>query len=147
MEKFLIKGTIIQENGHLVCTIPPASPKHVRSKWGLVRSLLANMVHGVHQGFNRTLEVRGIGYKAKQEGSNVVFNVGYSHPVNFVPPEGITLKVEGVNKVIVSGIDKQVVGQVSADIRSIRAPEHYKGTGIRYDGENVRIKEGKKLAA
>ncbi len=148
---------ITKQKDHLVCSIPPESGKDVRAKFGLVRSLLNNMVTGVTKGFTRELEVVGLGYKVKAEGTKVTFNIGYSHPVVFEPPKEVTLKVEpGVKqpggldvaaRVVVTGIDKQAVGQVAADIRAIKPPCHYKGTGIRYAGEKVRIKEGKKLAA
>ncbi|MBF0500114.1 MAG: 50S ribosomal protein L6 [Candidatus Riflebacteria bacterium] len=138
---------LTRSGDHLTCDIGDSTEKRVRSLFGLVRSLVANMVTGVSQGWHRQLEIVGIGYKAKQEGAKVVFNVGYSHSVTFEAPKGVALKVEGTNKVVVSGIDKQAVGQVAADIRAIKPPEHYKGTGIRYAGEKVRIKEGKKLAA
>ncbi|MFZ2958967.1 MAG: 50S ribosomal protein L6 [Candidatus Ozemobacteraceae bacterium] len=138
---------IIRDGDHLTCDIGDSKEKRVRSLFGLVRSLVSNMVTGVSKGWHRELEIVGVGYKAKQEGTKVVFNVGYSHVVTFDPPKGVTLKVEGTNKVVVSGMDKQAVGQVAADIRMIKPPEHYKGTGIRYAGEKVRIKEGKKLAA
>ncbi len=148
---------ITKDKDHLQCSIPENSEKPVRAKYGLVRSLLANMVQGVTKGYTRELEVVGLGYKVKAEGAKVTFNIGYSHPVTFEPPKDVTLKVEpGVKqpggldvaaRVIVTGIDKEKVGQVAADIRGIKPPCHYKGTGIRYAGEQVRIKEGKKLAA
>ncbi|MBF0546438.1 MAG: 50S ribosomal protein L6 [Candidatus Riflebacteria bacterium] len=138
---------ITREGDVLKCSIPENSEKEIRGYFGLVRSLVANMVTGVSTGFTRELEIVGIGYKAKQEGTKVVMNIGYSHPVVFEPPKEITLKVEGVNKILVSGIDKEMVGQIAANIRGVKPPEHYKGTGIRYSGEKVRIKEGKKLAA
>ena len=138
---------VVREGDHLVCaTAGDPHEKLTRSLWGLTRSLLANMVHGVSQGFTRELEVQGVGYKVKLEGKKIVFNIGYSHPATFEAPADITLKVEGL-KVTVAGASKQLVGQVAADIRKIKPPEHYKGTGIRYVGEKVRIKEGKKLAA
>ncbi|HOT28630.1 MAG TPA: 50S ribosomal protein L6 [Candidatus Ozemobacteraceae bacterium] len=139
---------IAKEKDHLICSIPENSEKAVRAKFGLVRSLLQNMVTGCHTGFNKELEIVGVGYKAKSEGAHkVTLNVGYSHSVDFESPKEVTLKVEGQNKIVVSGPDKEIVGQVAADIRNIRPPEHYKGTGIKYAGEVVRIKEGKKLAA
>ncbi|RCK78493.1 MAG: LSU ribosomal protein L6p (L9e) [Candidatus Ozemobacter sibiricus] len=155
--EFPAEVKIAKEKDHLVCSIPPESDKAVRAKFGLVRSLLNNMVIGVTKGFTRELEVVGLGYKVKAEGPKVTFNIGYSHPVVFEPPKEVSLKVEpgakqpgGLDvaaRVIVTGIDKQMVGQVAADIRAIKPPCHYKGTGIRYAGEQVRIKEGKKLAA
>jgi large subunit ribosomal protein L6 len=110
---------------------------------GLSRTLLANMVNGVKDGFTKSLEVNGVGYRVAKVGENLVFLVGYSHPVQVNPPEGISFAVEGNNRVSVSGIDKQGVGQVAANIRSIRKPEPYKGKGIRYQGEKIRMKAGK----
>ena len=139
---------IARENDLLICTVPENSSKVVRSKFGLVRSLLANMMTGVTRGYTRQLEIVGLGYKAKVDGPKVVFTVVYSHSVAFESPKGVSVKIEGVNKIVVSGIDKEKVGQVAADIRAIKPPEHYNaGKGIRYVGEKVRIKEGKKLAA
>ncbi|GAK54336.1 50S ribosomal protein L6 [Candidatus Moduliflexus flocculans] len=120
--------------------------KRHRALHGLVRSLVNNMVVGVSEGFTRTLEIVGIGYRAKKEGTGITLSVGYSHPVDVPAPEGITFDVEGTNKIIVKGIDKQRVGQVAADIRKIRKPEPYKGKGIRYSDEVIRKKEGKTAA-
>ncbi len=120
--------------------------KRQRALHGLVRSLVNNMVIGVSTGFTKTLEIVGIGYRAKKEGNVLNLAVGYSHPVNFPAPEGITIDVEGQNKVIVKGIDKQKVGQVAANIRKVRTPEPYKGKGIRYSDEVVRKKVGKTAA-
>lgn len=137
-----------REDDKIVCVIPENSSKTVRSKFGLVRSLVNNMVTGVSAGYNKGLEIIGVGYKAQSQGANKIqINVGYSHPVIYEAPALITLKVEG-NKVFVEGIDKEVVGQTASEIRKIRPPKHYKdGAGIRYLGEKVRIKVGKKLAA
>lgn len=117
--------------------------KRHRALHGLVRSLVNNMVVGVSTGFTKTLEIVGIGYRAKMEGNVLNIAVGYSHPVNFPVPEGISIQVEGQNKIIIKGRDKQQVGQVAANIRSIRKPEPYKGKGIRYSDEVVRTKVGK----
>ncbi|GAK59015.1 50S ribosomal protein L6 [Candidatus Vecturithrix granuli] len=117
--------------------------KRHRALHGLVRSLVNNMVVGVSTGFAKTLEIVGIGYRAKMEGNVLNIAVGYSHPVNFPVPEGISIQVEGQNKIIVKGRDKQQVGQIAANIRSIRKPEPYKGKGIRYSDEVVRTKVGK----
>ena len=120
--------------------------KRHRALHGLVRSLMNNMVTGVSTGFTKSLEIVGIGYRAKKEGNVLNLAVGYSHPVDFPVPEGITIDVEGQNKVVIKGIDKQQVGQVAANIRSIRKPEPYKGKGIRYSDEVVRRKVGKTAA-
>jgi len=121
----------------------PSDDRTHRSLHGLTRSLLANMVEGVTSGFVRTLEIVGVGYRARMEGNNLVINIGFSHPVEVTPLPGITLSVEGNNRMKVSGIDKEVVGEMAARIRRIRPPDSYKGKGIRYSGEVVRLKPGK----
>ncbi|MDP8958066.1 MAG: 50S ribosomal protein L6 [Actinomycetota bacterium] len=118
-----------------------------RAMHGLSRALLANMVRGVSEGFSRELQMVGVGYRANLKGSNLELLVGYSHPVHVRPPEGITFEVPDPTRIVVRGIDKQVVGQIAADIRSVRPPEPYKGKGIRYVGEVVRRKAGKAGAA
>jgi large subunit ribosomal protein L6 len=110
---------------------------------GLTRTLINNMVIGVTKGFEKTLEINGIGYKAQKQGNKLVLTLGYSHPVEVVEPEGITIEVPAQNSIIVKGIDKQVVGQVAANIREYKLPEPYKGKGIKYAGERIRRKEGK----
>lgn len=114
-----------------------------RQLHGLSRTLVANMVEGVSKGFERKLEIQGVGYRAAVQGRNLNMAMGYSHPVNIEPPEGITFTVEGTTNVTVSGIDKEVVGNTAAKIRAVRPPEPYKGKGIRYAGEVVRRKVGK----
>ena len=121
----------------------PSDDRIHRSLHGLTRSLLANMVEGVTNGFERTLDIVGVGYRAQKTGDNLVINVGFSHPVEVTPLPGVTLSVEGNNRVKVSGIDKEVVGEMAARIRAIRPPDSYKGKGIRYGGEVVRLKAGK----
>ena len=113
--------------------------------WGLTRNLIFNMVKGVSEGYEKVLEMRGIGYRASLEGENLLMNLGFSHPVKLTPPTGIKFKIDG-NFIIISGVDKQKVGEVSANIRKIKKPEPYKGKGIRYKGEVVRKKSGKKAA-
>ncbi|MBN1649457.1 MAG: 50S ribosomal protein L6 [Spirochaetales bacterium] len=117
--------------------------KAARSFHGLYRNLINNMVIGVSQGFSRSLVINGVGYRAEVNGSNLLLNLGYSNQVEYVPVEGVTIACEGPNKVIVSGIDKQKVGQASAEIRSIRPPEPYKGKGVKYEEEHIRRKIGK----
>jgi len=114
-----------------------------RQRHGLCRTLVANMVEGVSQGFQRRLEIQGVGYRAQVQGRNLILNVGYSNPVTIEPPEGVQVAVEANTNVIVSGINKEIVGNTAARIRSVRPPEPYKGKGIRYAGEFVRRKVGK----
>lgn len=117
--------------------------KTARSLHGLTRTLIANMVEGVSNGFTKTLEVNGIGYRASKQGNNLVMNLGYSHQVIMPEIDGISIDVPNPNLVVISGPDKQVVGQFAAEVREKRPPEPYKGKGIRYQGEYVRRKEGK----
>ncbi len=121
----------------------PSDGKEHRSQHGLTRSLLANMVEGVSKGFEKTLEIVGVGYRAEKVGNNLVIRIGYSHPVEVSPLPGTSLAVEGANRIKVSGINKEVVGEMAAEIRAIRPPDSYKGKGIRYAGELVRLKPGK----
>jgi large subunit ribosomal protein L6 len=121
----------------------PSDNRIHRSLHGLTRSLLSNMVEGVTNGFQRGLELVGMGYRAQKSGDKLVLQVGYTHPVEITPPPGILFNVEGNNRIIVSGIDKQLVGQVAAQIRMVKPPDSYVGKGIRYVGEVVRLKPGK----
>lgn len=130
------------ENGELVFTRAGES-KRMRSLHGVTRALAANAVHGVTEGFVKELEVVGIGYRARMEGGKVSLNLGYSHPVYFQAPDGITVEVLDNTKIAVKGMDKQRVGQVAAEIRRLRPPDAYKGKGIRYKGEQLRLKVGK----
>jgi large subunit ribosomal protein L6 len=131
------------EDNQLIVTRPTDHRLH-RSLHGLTRALLANMVHGVREGFRKELEIHGVGYRAQLEDDKLVLSVGYSHPVEILPPPGITLFVEkGYRNIAVEGIDKELVGRVAAEIRGVRKPEPYKGKGIRYAGEYVRRKAGK----
>jgi large subunit ribosomal protein L6 len=133
---------VAQENGHLIVTRANDQPR-VRALHGLTRSLVANMVTGVSTGFTKNLEIQGTGYRAQLQGRKLVLSLGFSHPVEIDPPEGITFLSDAPNRVSVSGIDKQLVGEVAAKIRALRPPEPYKGKGIRYAGEVVRRKAGK----
>ena len=130
------------EGNTLTVTRPSESKKH-RAFHGLTRSLLANMVEGVSKGFEKTLEIVGVGYRAEKVGEKLVLRIGFSHPVEVTPLPGITLAVEGNNRIKVSGINKEDVGEMAAEIRSIRPPDVYKGKGIRYAGEIVHLKPGK----
>jgi large subunit ribosomal protein L6 len=130
-----------QDDGQIVVTRPNDEPRE-RAMHGLTRALVANMVVGVSDGFTRTLELVGVGYRAQMQGSKLTLALGFSHPVEIEPPAGITFNVEGP-RVVISGADKEAVGQVAADIRKLRPPEPYLGKGIRYQGEIVRRKAGK----
>ena len=121
----------------------PNDDKRERALHGLTRALIANMVTGVTDGFKKTLEIVGVGYRAEKKGKNLVVSVGYSHPVNYPEPAGITLTTPAPTTIVVEGVDKQKVGQVAAELREFRPPEPYKGKGIRYQGEQVRRKAGK----
>ena len=133
---------ITLEDNTVIVSRPDDEAKS-KSLHGLTRTLIANNVHGVSAGFTKTLEIVGTGYRAASKGSNLELALGFSHPVVVEPPQGITLTVEGNTKIIVSGVDKQAVGEVAANIRKIRKPEPYKGKGVRYEGEKVRRKAGK----
>lgn len=134
---------IAQEDGQLVVTRPTDRGPH-RALHGLSRSLVANMVQGVSAGFERQLEIVGVGYRAQLRGTALELSVGYSHPVTIDPPEGISFEVPSPTQVVVRGIDKQLVGEITAQVRGVRPPEPYKGKGIRYADETVRRKVGKR---
>lgn len=134
--------TVTIENGALRVTRPSDERTH-KALHGLTRSLIANMVEGVTKGYSRTLELVGTGYRATKSGAKLTLQVGFSHPVEVEPPTGIEFVVAGTNSVTVNGIDKEVVGQVAANIRGVRPPEPYLGKGIKYAGEKIRRKEGK----
>jgi len=121
----------------------PSDDKEHRSMHGLSRTLINNMVVGVTEGFSKTLEITGVGYRAAKQGNNINFTLGFSHPVIKEPPAGITFEVPAPNKIVVSGADKEKVGAVAAEIRTLRPPEPYKGKGIHYEGERIRRKIGK----
>jgi large subunit ribosomal protein L6 len=133
---------VVQEESNLLVNRRNES-RVARQLHGLCRTLVFNMVEGVSNGFQKRLEIQGVGYRAQVQGRNLVLNVGYSHQVHIEPPEGIQLAVENNTNVVVTGIDKEAVGNISARIRAVRPPEPYKGKGIRYAGELVRRKAGK----
>lgn len=135
--------SITLSEGVLQVTRPSDASQH-RARHGLTRTLLANMVIGVTTGFEKRLEIVGVGYRAAMKGSDLEIQVGYSHPVHVAPQEHISFETPAPTQIVVKGIDKQQVGQVAADIRAIRSPEPYKGKGIRYQGEQVRRKVGKR---
>ena len=134
---------VIEQDAGVLHVKRPDDEKESRALHGLSRSLINNMVLGVTNGFSKSLDIVGVGYRVQKNGSNLTLNMGFSHPVEVVAPKGITLDAPGPNKIVVSGIDKQLVGQVAADIRKIRKPEPYKGKGIKYENEVIRRKEGK----
>ena len=130
-------------DGAVITVERPSDEKKHKALHGLTRSLIHNMVVGVSEGFTKTLDINGVGYKANKDGKKLVLNLGYSHPVEMVEPDGIVIEVPAQNKIIVKGADKQLVGETAAKIRSFRLPDAYKGKGIKYTTETLRIKEGK----
>jgi large subunit ribosomal protein L6 len=134
--------TIAQEDGVLVVSRPD-DQRESRSLHGLTRSLVANMVTGVTTGYSKAMEIRGVGYRVQARGADLEFALGYSHPVPVAAPEGITFAVASPTRFTVSGIDKQKVGEVAANIRKLRKPDPYKGKGVRYEGEQIKLKVGK----
>ena len=131
-----------QADGAITVT-RPSDEGEIRALHGLSRSLIANMVTGVTQGYRKTLEIVGVGYRVQARGQGLEFSLGYSHPLPVAPPEGITFRVETPTRFVVEGIDKQQVGEVAANIRKLRKPDPYKGKGVRYQGEQIRRKVGK----
>ena len=142
LERTFVPQLTIEQKENEVVVTRPDDKKETKALHGLTRALIHNMVVGVSEGYTKTLEVNGVGYKAQKQGQKLVLSLGYSHPVEMTDPEGLESKVDG-NKIIVSGISKEQVGQYAAEIRSKRAPEPYKGKGIKYDYEVIRRKVGK----
>ncbi|WP_101069054.1 50S ribosomal protein L6 [Roseovarius salinarum] len=135
--------TIAVEDGQI--TVTPRGPsKRARQQWGMSRTIIANMVHGAKETFKKELEIQGVGYRAQMQGNTLKLNLGLSHDVDFEVPDGVTITVPKPTEIVVEGTDKQVVGEVAANIRDWRRPEPYKGKGIRYKGEYIFQKEGKK---
>ncbi len=132
----------VKQEGAEIIVERPSDDKNHRALHGLTRALINNMVIGVSEGFTKNLEINGVGYRATKQGNKVIFNLGYSHPIEMAEPEGITIDVKD-NVISVSGADKQLVGETAAKIRSLRVPDVYKGKGIKYAGEHLIIKEGK----
>lgn len=143
LSKKMSKAMTIKVEENTVVVTRPNDEKENRALHGLTRALIQNMVTGVTQGFQKTLELVGVGYRAAKQGKGMVLNLGYSHPVNIDPVEGIEFDVPSANQIVVKGIDKELVGQIAAEIRSHREPEPYKGKGIKYSDEVIRRKEGK----
>ncbi len=136
-------GVLVRQDGNKLVLEPKGEGAEIKALWGLGRSLLANMVEGVATGFKKELRVEGTGYRVEQKGPGITLAVGFSGTRDFLPPTGVKLVVAGQNAVTVEGIDKELVGQVAADIRAIKPPEPYKGKGVRYATETVRRKAGK----
>ena len=143
LETKVPRGIRIEQKDSELKAIPDNETKSVRALWGLARSLVANSVTGVSTGFAKELDIVGIGYRAAVEGRKVNFSLGYSHPIEFEIPDGIDIKIDKNTHVTVSGADKQLVGQIAADIRGLRKPDPYKQKGIRYTGEQLKKKAGK----
>ena len=143
LTKTFHKDMIIKVDGSTVTVERPSEDKLHKSLHGLTRTLVNNMVEGVANGFSKKLEIVGVGYRAQKQGKKLILSLGYSHPVEMEDPEGLTSEVEGQNKIIIKGIDKEKVGQYAAEIRDKRRPEPYKGKGIKYSDEVIRRKVGK----
>ncbi|MBE9032573.1 50S ribosomal protein L6 [filamentous cyanobacterium LEGE 11480] len=143
LTRTLPEGVVVAQEGETVVVTRANESRKARERHGLCRTLVANMVEGVSNGYERKLEIQGVGYRAAVQGKNLNLNMGYSHPVLIEPPAGISFAVDGPTKVTVTGIDKELVGNVAAKVRAVRPPEPYKGKGIRYEGEQVRRKAGK----
>ena len=143
LSRTLPDGVSIAQDGNTIVVSPTSSHRRSRERHGLCRTLVANMVEGVSQGFTRKLEIVGVGYRAAVQGKKLVVSAGYSHQVEMDPPDGITFAVDGNTTVLVSGADKEVVGNEAAKVRAIRPPEPYKGKGIKYEGEKILRKAGK----
>ncbi len=144
LERVIPEGVKVQQEDNTLKVIPNDDSRTARERHGLVRTLVANMVEGVSTGFQKRLQIQGVGYRAQSQGSQLTLNVGYSKPVEMIMPEGIKVAVEEKNtEIVIDGIDKELVGNVAAKIRAVRPPEVYKGKGIRYKGEFVRRKAGK----
>jgi len=143
LHRILPEGVAISRDGDQLVVIPTSDHRRSRERHGLCRTLVANMVHGVSQGFTRKLEIIGVGYRAQVQGTKLVVIAGYSHPVEMEAPAGVTYAVENNTNVFVSGADKELVGNEAAKVRAIRPPEPYKGKGIKYENERILRKVGK----
>lgn len=143
LSRTLPSGVVIVQDGDTILVKRKDESRLARERHGLCRTLVANMVEGVSNGYQKRLEIQGIGYRAQVQGRNLNLSLGYSHPVVFEPPAGIEFVVENNTNVVISGIDKELVGNIAASIRASRPPEPYKGKGVRYAGEQVRRKAGK----
>jgi large subunit ribosomal protein L6 len=143
--KFVVNDEVLVKlEDNAVAVSPINESKDARAKWGMSRTMISNLLKGVKDGYERKLEINGVGYKAAMQGKNLQLSLGFSHDVIYTPPEGITITVPKPTEITVAGIDKQTVGQVAAEIREYRGPEPYKGKGVKYAGERIVRKEGKK---
>ncbi|MGF1463186.1 MAG: 50S ribosomal protein L6 [Maricaulaceae bacterium] len=140
----LVDEVDVSVDGAVVSVIPREESKRARAMWGMQRSLIANMIEGVSKGFEKNLELVGVGYRAQMQGTKLKLSLGFSHDVLVEPPEGVKIEAPKPTEIKLSGADKQAIGQAAADIRKYRPPEPYKGKGIKYAGEQIRRKEGKK---
>ena len=143
LERTLPEGVSVSQDNNTIVVSPTSTKRISRERHGLCRALVANMIEGVSNGYSKSLEIIGVGSRAQVKGKTLVVNAGYSHPVEMEAPDGITFKVENNTRVIVSGIDKELVGNEAAKVRAIRPPEPYKGKGIKYEGERIMRKAGK----
>lgn len=143
LDRILPEQVVVEQEGETIRVVRRDESRAARQRHGLSRTLVANMVEGVSKGFEKRLQILGVGYRAQVQGRNLILNVGYSKPVEIVPPDGVQVAVENNTNVIVSGINKEIVGNTAARIRAVRPPEPYKGKGIRYVGETVLRKAGK----
>ena len=143
LSRTLPDGVLISQDGNTLVVSPASESRRSRERHGLSRTLVANMVEGVSQGYTRKLEIVGVGYRAALQGKKLVLSAGYSHQVEMIPPAGVSFAVEGNTTVLVSGPDKELVGNEAAKVRAVRPPEPYKGKGIKYEGERILRKAGK----
>ena len=143
LERTLPEGVSVSQEANTIVVAPTSTKRISRERHGLSRTLVANMIEGVHNGYSKVIEIVGVGSRAQVKGTTLVVSAGYSHPVEMPAPAGITFKVENNTRVIVSGIDKELVGNEAAKVRAIRPPEPYKGKGIKYEGEHILRKAGK----
>ena len=140
----LVEEVIAKLDDGEITVTPRDETKRARAMWGMSRTIVSNLIDGVNEGFSKTLEINGVGYRAQAQGNNLQLNLGFSHDVVYSVPEGVDVKTPKPTEIVISGIDKQKVGQVAAEIRSYRPPEPYKGKGVKYAGEYIFRKEGKK---
>ncbi len=143
LRQAIVSGTSVEAAGDTITINRSSDEGPVRAAHGLMRALVMNMVTGVSTGFAKALDIQGVGFRAEIKGPNLVMNLGFSHPIEYAVPKGVAVEVQKSTRVVVTGSDRQQVGQVAAEIRAYRPPDHYKGKGVRYENEHPRIKEGK----